>query len=58
MRRMLAPRRPKRKATAEEREGWLVQHDLLLPDDTCSLFSYSYHVRPLLFYILSSSDGG
>lgn len=45
-RRMLDPRRPKRKTTAEEQEEWLVQYDALLPDDTRSVLSHNYHVRP------------
>jgi hypothetical protein len=46
-RRMLDPRRPKRKVTAEEAEEGLVPYDAILPDDGPRVLSHRYNVRPL-----------
>ncbi|TDL26922.1 DUF1620-domain-containing protein [Rickenella mellea] len=43
-RRVLDPRRPKRKPTAEEQEEWLFQYEPLLPDDPRRVVSHNYRV--------------
>lgn len=44
-RRLLNPRRPKRKPTNEEVEEMLVQYDPVLPDDGRLVLSHYYEVR-------------
>ena len=44
-RRLLDPRRPKRKPTNEEAEEMLVQYDPVLPDDGRLVLSHYYEVR-------------
>lgn len=43
-RRILDPRRPKRKPTSEEQEEWLFQYDPVIPDDPKRVLSHSYQV--------------
>ncbi|KAL5498433.1 hypothetical protein ACEPAH_2575 [Sanghuangporus vaninii] len=43
-RRILDPRRPKRKVTAQEQEEWLIQYDPLIPDDSRRVISHNYRV--------------
>ncbi|CAA7264034.1 unnamed protein product [Cyclocybe aegerita] len=43
-RRLLDPRRPNRKPTAEEQEEFLLQYDPVLPDDTRRVLSHNYDV--------------
>jgi hypothetical protein len=45
-RRMLDPRRPKRKLTAEEAEEGMLVYDAVLPDDPRRVVSHGYSVRP------------
>jgi hypothetical protein len=48
-RRMLDPRRPKRKVTAEEAgEEWLVSYEPVVPNDPHRIISHKYPVRPSL----------
>lgn len=44
-RRLLNPRRPKRKPTSEEAEEMLLQYDPVLPDDGRLVLSHYYEVR-------------
>lgn len=44
-RRLLDPRRPKQKPTAEEQEEMLFQYDPLIPDDPRRVLSHTYEVR-------------
>ncbi|KAM6494809.1 Protein of unknown function (DUF1620) domain containing protein [Amanita muscaria] len=43
-RRLLDPRRPKRKPTAEEQEEMLIEYDPLIPDDPKRAISHNYEV--------------
>jgi len=43
-RRVLDPRRPHRKTTAEEQEEFLIQYDPLLPNDPRRVLSHNYDV--------------
>lgn len=44
-RRILDPRRPMRKPTAEEMEEWLIQYDPIIYDDPKRVLSHRYEVR-------------
>ncbi|KAA1466837.1 DUF1620-domain-containing protein [Dentipellis sp. KUC8613] len=52
-RRMLDPRRPLRKVTAEEQEEMLVQYDPIIPDDPRRVLSHRYKVANIR-HILTS----
>ncbi|EIN05678.1 DUF1620-domain-containing protein [Punctularia strigosozonata HHB-11173 SS5] len=52
-RRLLDPRRPKRKPTVEEQEEWLIQYDPLLPDDPRRVLSHNYDVEKVRRIITS-----
>jgi len=43
-RRLLDPRRPHNKPTAQELEEWLIQYDPVLADDPRRVISHNYHV--------------
>lgn len=43
-RRLLDPRRPNRKPTAEEQEEFLIQYDPVLPNDPRRVLSHNYDV--------------
>lgn len=43
-RRLLDPRRPKRKVTAEEQEEFLIQYEPVLPEDPRRTLSHDYQV--------------
>jgi len=45
-RRLLDPRRPHRKPTAEELEEFLVEYDPVLPNDPRRVLSHNYDVSP------------
>lgn len=61
-RRLLNPRRPKRKPTSEEAEEMLVQYDPVLPEDGRLVLSHYYEVRLGILYLpmdwLTTSTGG
>lgn len=46
-RRLLDPRRPKRKPTSEEQEEMLIEYDPLLPDEPKQVISHQYEVSRL-----------
>lgn len=54
-RRLLNPRRPKRKPTGEEQEEMLVQYDAVLPDDARLVLSHNYEVANVRRIVSSPS---
>ncbi|KAF4611826.1 hypothetical protein D9613_004025 [Agrocybe pediades] len=54
-RRMLDPRRPNRKTTADEQEEFLIQYDPLLPNDPRRVLSHNYDVANVQKIITSPS---
>ncbi|KAG2143699.1 hypothetical protein DEU56DRAFT_884358 [Suillus clintonianus] len=54
-RRLLNPRRPKRKPTSEEQEEMLVQYDAVLPDDARLVLSHNYEVANVRRIVTSPS---
>ncbi|KAH7906600.1 hypothetical protein BJ138DRAFT_1015952 [Hygrophoropsis aurantiaca] len=54
-RRLLNPRRPKQKPTAEEQEEMLIQYDAVLPDDPRFILSHNYKVANVRTIVTSPS---
>ena len=51
-RRLLDPRRPKRKPTSEEQEEMLIEYDPVIPDDPKQVISHKYEASSFSRYWL------